>query len=157
MKHEMPAEINYHVHYCVNVYGSCCKDQCPGCLSEMCCLELYAFLLKWNRHRYDNFHFLKAWIWLQQFPFISRVICWNHMLCSLLSPTACLLTVSMLNNPYSSIFKILISPWMSLQPKRLTQGTRRVKWVHFWFDALTHSLTHCYLDCLHSLLGFPLA
>lgn len=67
---------------------------------EMCCVK-YSFLPKWNRHRYDNFHFLKLY-----FKFNAR----NTPAEPYVVEFGCLLTVSMISNPYSSTFKILISP-----------------------------------------------
>lgn len=50
---------NYHVQYCVNVLA---RARQPNVLFLSRSRNVFSFLLKWNRHRYDNFHFLKIYI-----------------------------------------------------------------------------------------------
>ena len=78
--------------------------------TEMCCVKC-SFLLKWNRHRYDNFHFLKIRSRHQQLPFTMRGILEPYVVRLLVD---CFHTSS--NQPLTRArFEILISPWMSQQ------------------------------------------
>lgn len=106
------------------------KVQCPGFPSlhkvAMCWIHS-----KWNRHRYDNFHFLTA---NREFPFISRGILEPYV-----GRVASWLPFS---NPYSFAFKILISPWMSLQFKvRVVQDENE-----FIFGSMPSTIA-CILSC----------
>lgn len=117
--------------------GSCAqwnevRPKCPGRRRKCVALE-HSFLLKWNRHRYDNFHFRKSRRTISiniarnlSEPYVVRGACW-------LFP--CSTTLVALQ------FKILISPWAAA-PK--------AEWNEFIFGSMP---SLCYLDAVIPFWG----